>query len=128
MVKYGNPFLYRLGLDAKLLTDVLNVSTGRTFCSELYNPCPGIGPIATNGYQGGFGIKLMAKVSNNLSNKYHMISLQDLGLAQDAATHHKQPIPLGSISHQLYRLMSQSDFADLDFSSVFKFLNDNAQQ
>lgn len=76
----------------------------------MYNPCPGIGPIATNGYQGGFGSKLMAK---------------DLGLAQDAATEHKQPIPLGSISHQLYRLMSQSEYADLDFSSVFKFLNDD---
>ena len=61
----SHPHVYyplRLGLDPKLLTDVLNVSTGRTFCSELYNPCPGIGPIATNGYQGGFGSKLMAKV------------------------------------------------------------------
>ncbi|XP_065919980.1 3-hydroxyisobutyrate dehydrogenase, mitochondrial-like isoform X2 [Dysidea avara] len=103
----------KLGLDPKLLTDVLNVSTGRTFCSELYNPCPGIGPLATNGYQGGFGTKLMAK---------------DLGLAQDAATALKQPTPLGSLAHQIYRIMSQQEYADLDFSSVFKFIQSSDNQ
>jgi len=45
-----------------------------------------------------------------------------LGLAQDAATALKQPTPLGSLAHQIYRIMSQQEYGDLDFSSVFKFI------
>ena len=48
---------------------------------------------------------------------------KDLGLAQDAATASRSPIPLGSIAHQTYRLMSADPrFADKDFSSVYAFL------
>jgi len=52
----------------------------------------------------------------------HMTLLQDLGLAQNAATQHQQSILLGSVAHQLYRLISQSEYSELDFSSVFKYL------
>jgi 3-hydroxyisobutyrate dehydrogenase-like beta-hydroxyacid dehydrogenase len=34
----------RLGLDGKLLMDIVNSSTGRCWSSEIYNPVPGLMP------------------------------------------------------------------------------------
>ena len=47
---------------------------------------------------------------------------KDLGLAQDAATKAQAPTPLGSLSHQIYRVMTNSGYATKDFSSAFQFL------
>lgn len=35
-------FTFRLGLDAKILADIVNSSSGKCWSSELYNPVPGI--------------------------------------------------------------------------------------
>ncbi|XP_040289516.1 3-hydroxyisobutyrate dehydrogenase, mitochondrial [Bufo bufo] len=101
----------RLGLDPKLLAKILNMSSGRCWSSDTYNPVPGVmeGVPSANNYQGGFGTTLMAK---------------DLGLAQDSATNTKSPTPLGSLSHQVYRLMCAKGYAQKDFSSVFQFLRE----
>ena len=60
-----NLFCHRLGLDPKLLADVMNVSTGQSWSSQKYNPVPGVVPgvPASNNYDGGFGAALMLKVS-----------------------------------------------------------------
>ena len=54
----------RLGLDPKLLAKILNMSSGRCWSSDTYNPVPGVvdGVPSANNYQGGFGTTLMAKV------------------------------------------------------------------
>ena len=54
----------RLGLDSKMLAKILNMSTGRCWSSDTYNPYPGVfeGVPSSNNYQGGFGSQLMAKV------------------------------------------------------------------
>lgn len=59
-------FTHRLGLDPKLLAKILNMSSGRCWSSDTYNPVPGVmeGVPSGNNYQGGFGTQLMAKVSN----------------------------------------------------------------
>ncbi|PVD35852.1 hypothetical protein C0Q70_02821 [Pomacea canaliculata] len=105
----------KLGLDPKLLAKILNMSSGRCWSSEVYNPVPGVveGVPSGNNYKGGFGSALMAK---------------DLGLAQNAATLIKAPTPLGSLSHQIYRIMVNSGYAEKDFSSAFKFLQDQAAE
>lgn len=56
---------HRLGLDSKLLAKILNMSSGRCWSSDTYNPVPGVmeGVPSGNNYQGGFGTQLMAKVS-----------------------------------------------------------------
>lgn len=56
----------RLGLDPKLLAKILNMSSGRCWSSDTYNPVPGVmeGVPSANNYQGGFGATLMAKVQN----------------------------------------------------------------
>ncbi|MBN3287037.1 3HIDH protein, partial [Polyodon spathula] len=105
----------RLGLDPKLLSKILNMSSGRCWSSDTYNPVPGVmeGVPSANNYQGGFGTTLMTK---------------DLGLAQDSATNTKTAIPLGSLSHQIYRVMCARGYAQKDFSSVFQFLREEENQ
>ncbi|GFW07978.1 3-hydroxyisobutyrate dehydrogenase, mitochondrial [Trichonephila clavipes] len=74
----------RLGLDPKMMGKILNMSSGRSWASEVYNPVPGVMenvPAASN-YHGGFGTALMAK---------------DLGLAQQAALKTASPTPMEEI-------------------------------
>ena len=100
----------RLGMDPKLLANVINTSSGRCWSSDTYNPCPGVLPNvpASRGYTGGFASALMAK---------------DLGLAAAAASDSKSVIPLGSLSYQVYTAMSAAGLDQKDFSSVFQWLN-----
>lgn len=99
----------KLGLDAKVLADIVNSSSGRCWSSDLYNPVPGILPNvpSSKNYEGGFGTTLMAK---------------DLGLAQSAATRTQAPIPLGSLAHQIYRAVIAHGFSNKDFSVIYQFL------
>ncbi|XP_077455680.1 3-hydroxyisobutyrate dehydrogenase b [Stigmatopora argus] len=105
----------RLGLEPKLLAQILNMSSGRCWSSDTYNPVPGVmeGVPSANNYQGGFGTQLMAK---------------DLGLAQNTSTNTKTPVPLGSVAHQIYRMMCARGYASKDFSSVFQFLREEEEQ
>ncbi|KAF5400473.1 3-hydroxyisobutyrate dehydrogenase mitochondrial [Paragonimus heterotremus] len=100
----------RLGLDPHVLSRIINSSSGRCWSSEVYNPVPGILPNvpSSKGYVGGFGVALMTK---------------DLGLAQQASTMTGCPTPLGSVAHQLYRILCQSGYAQKDFSSIYQFLS-----
>lgn len=102
----------RLGLEPEMIAQVINTSTGRCWSSDTYNPCPGVieGVPSSNNYQGGFASQLMVK---------------DLGLAQSAATATTTPTPMGSLAHQIYRIMCSKGYAKLDFSSVFQFLKEN---
>ncbi|KAH0955928.1 hypothetical protein HN011_007516 [Eciton burchellii] len=99
----------KLGLDATVLADIVNSSSGRCWSSELYNPVPGILPNvpSSKNYEGGFGTTLMAK---------------DLGLAQEAATRTQTPIPLGSLAHQVYRAAIAQGYCNKDFSVIYQFL------
>ncbi|VDM51359.1 unnamed protein product [Toxocara canis] len=100
----------KMGLEAKQLSSIINTSSGRCWSSDTYNPVPGVidGIPPSNGYVGGFGCALMAK---------------DLGLAQNASTAAQAPTPLGSLAHQMYRMLAQStEFGKLDFGVVYQFL------
>ncbi|CAB4054787.1 HIBADH [Lepeophtheirus salmonis] len=98
-----------LGLDPNLLASVLSSSTGRCWSVDTYNPVPGVmkNVPSSNGYAGGFGTALMTK---------------DLGLCQDAATDTRSPTPLGSLAHQIYRMMCNSGNGDKDFSYAYQVL------
>ncbi|KOC68372.1 3-hydroxyisobutyrate dehydrogenase, mitochondrial [Habropoda laboriosa] len=99
----------KLGLDPKVLAEIVNSSSGRCWSSELYNPAPGIldNVPSSRNYEGGFGTDLMAK---------------DLGLVQSAAAKVEASIPLGSLAHQIYRAIIAQGFAKKDFSFVYQFL------
>jgi len=100
-----------LGLDPATLAHVINTSSGSNWACSIYNPVPGVkaGTPACNDYKGGFGTALMTK---------------DLGLVQNAATATQSPNPLGSLAHQIYRVLTNSGYAEKDFSSVYKFLSE----
>jgi len=101
----------KLGLDPKLMANILGSATGRCWPVDTYNPCPGVfeNVPSSNDYKGGFGTALMTK---------------DLGLAQDAATRTQAATPLGSLAHQMYRVMCNAGYAEKDFSSAFKFIRE----
>lgn len=99
------------GLDPKLVSAIINKGSGRCWSSEIYNPAPGIIPTApsTNDYQGGFKVNLLYK---------------DLGLASKVAKEVCSPTPLGSLTHEIYRLlMNGTEFKDKDFSVIYKYLS-----
>ncbi|XP_033105742.1 3-hydroxyisobutyrate dehydrogenase, mitochondrial-like [Anneissia japonica] len=104
----------RLGLDPKMLASILNTSSGRSWSSEVYNPVPGVleNVPSSNNYQGGFGTALMTK---------------DLSLAQTAATATSTATPLGSIAHQLYRVMCNRGLGNKDFSVAYQFLKEETE-
>uniref|UniRef100_A0A915JRH2 3-hydroxyisobutyrate dehydrogenase n=1 Tax=Romanomermis culicivorax TaxID=13658 RepID=A0A915JRH2_ROMCU len=90
----------------------LGKSSGRSWTTEIYNPAPNVLPTAPSSkdYQPGFASALMTK---------------DLGLAQMIATSSQSPTPLGSLTHQLYRIMIQNpNMREKDFSVVYKFLSE----
>ena len=97
------------GLDAKALSQMMAVSTSRSWATEVCNPWPGVLEIApaSRGYSGGFGNDLM---------------LKDLGLAAEAAMGTGASIPLGELARNLYSLNSKAGNGGLDFSSVVRLL------
>lgn len=105
----------RMGLDPKKLASIINTSSGRCWSSDTYNPVPGVieGVPSGRGYEGGFGSSLMAK---------------DLGLAQNASTLLQAPTPLGSLAHQLYRILSKDpNYGSKDFGVVYQFLKEQSK-
>lgn len=99
------------GLDPKVLSQMMAVSTGRSWATEVCNPWPGVleNAPASRGYQGGFGNDLM---------------LKDLGLAVEAALAVGATIPLGEVARNLYAMNKQAGRGGLDFSSVVQLLTD----
>jgi 3-hydroxyisobutyrate dehydrogenase len=101
------------GLDAKVLSQMMAVSTGRSWATEVCNPWPGVleNAPASRGYSGGFGNDLM---------------LKDLGLAAEAAMSVGASIPLGEMARNLYALNNKAGRGGLDFSSVVKLVAPDA--
>ncbi|NIK34739.1 3-hydroxyisobutyrate dehydrogenase [Xanthomonas arboricola] len=97
------------GLDPAVLSQMMAVSTGRSWATEVCNPWPGVLPNApaSRGYGGGFGNDLM---------------LKDLGLVAESAVQAGVSIPLGELARNLYAMNSQAGNGALDFSSVIKLV------
>ena len=100
----------RLGLDAHKLAEVINASTGASWCSRVNNPVRGVSPGAPveREYEGGFGIRLMKK---------------DLRLALEAASSVDARIVLGEEISKVYEAISRDEkLGGKDFSVVYKWL------
>lgn len=104
----------RWGLDPKILTDMINTSTGRCWPSEVNNPVPGVieTAAASRGYEGGFGVSLMHK---------------DLRLAITAAKESGTPLALGDEARKVYNEVEEAHRGK-DFSVVYKWLQDKAEK
>jgi len=100
----------KMGLQPKVLADVINVSTGRCWATEVNNPVPDVVPTApaSRDYQGGFGIGLMRK---------------DLRLAVQAANEEDAKLCLAQRAVEVYKeAESQERCKGRDFSVVYRWL------
>lgn len=100
----------KLGIDQNQLASIINISSGRCWSSDTYNPVPGVIPGVPSGndWKGGFGTALMYK---------------DLGLAQDAAASVQAQTPLGGQALQIYRMLISQGYGEKDFGAVFHYLS-----
>jgi 3-hydroxyisobutyrate dehydrogenase len=101
------------GLDRKVLGNLINVSTGKCWASEVNNPVPGVveGSPASRGYTGGFGISLMKK---------------DLKLAMTAAKEAGAKLELAERARDVYERAEQDETCKgMDFSVVYRYIGGN---
>lgn len=96
------------GLDPKVLANLINVSTGKCWPSEINNPVKGVveGAPANQDYSGGFGISLMKK---------------DLTLAIMAAGEAGAKLELGDRAREVYESV-EKEYKGKDFSVVYRYL------
>lgn len=100
----------RWGLEPKTLANIINVSTGRCWPSEVNNPVKGVVPTApaSRDYAGGFGISLMKK---------------DLKLAITAAEEAGAKLELGARAREVYEEAEKNDSCKgKDFSVVYRYI------
>jgi len=100
----------RLGLYAHKLAEVINASTGASWCSRVNNPVPGVslGAPSDREYEGGFGVRLMRK---------------DLKGALEAAGSVDARVALGREVEKVYDAVAgNKDLGGKDFSVVYKWL------
>lgn len=99
----------RMGMDPKLLSEIMATSSGRNWSLDTYNPVPGIMPNVPSSkeYKGGFAVELMTK---------------DMGLAAQAAIDSHTPCFLGEVSRSIYQKTGK-ELSGKDFSVVYKWLS-----
>ena len=95
------------GLDPAVLSEIMLASSGRNWSLEVYNPWPGVqeGSAASNNYQPGFMVDLMAK---------------DLGLAMEVAEVAGVENRMGALARELFDAHRDAGNGGRDFSSVLE--------
>lgn len=98
------------GLDPAVMSEIMLQSSGNNWTLQKYNPCPGVqeNVPASNGYQGGFMVDLMAK---------------DLALALDNALSCGASTPMGALARSLYAMHAGKGHGKQDFSSIFSLFD-----
>ena len=98
----------RWGLDPKVLANLINSATGKSWPSESNNPVPGVIPTSPSSkdYEGGFGVSLMKK---------------DLRLAITAAEEAGARLELAQHAKQVYD-EAEKAYKGKDFSVVYRWL------
>ncbi len=105
----------RLGLDPKVLYDVVSTSSGQSFIGTRSPPVKGLTETspAERDFQPGFTISLM---------------LKDLRLAQAAAKQIDQASPVGAAAAEVFALAAGAGLAGLDSSAVYKLIAGEAKR
>jgi len=105
-----------LGLDKKILTNILNTSTGRCWAGDTNNPVPGAldnpNIPGNNEYAGGFGVALIAK---------------DLGLAQGEAISTQSVTVSGSHAYNVYKHLTNSGAGLKDFGYYYEHIRNKKE-
>lgn len=98
----------KLGIDPKILKDILSVSTARNWCIDTYNPRPGNipGTPASRNYEGGFMVELIRK---------------DLALALEALKETDAKTDMTEKALDYYRQIEKKGFGRKDFGIVYQY-------
>jgi 3-hydroxyisobutyrate dehydrogenase len=99
----------KLGVDRKVLYDVISTSTGNSTILTNSCPMPGVvpGSAASNNFKPGFAAKLM---------------LKDMRLSQAASQAAGTATPLGAAATAAYAMLIEQGFGDEDVSSIIKLI------
>ena len=102
----------KLGIDPKILQQILAVSTARNWCIDTYNPRPGILPNvpSSKNYEGGFAVGLIKK---------------DMVLALEAAASVDAKTDMLEKSLQYYVDLEKKGMGKKDFGYVFQYIMKN---
>lgn len=104
----------KMGLSPDILAQVINISSGRCWSSDTYNPVPGVMPgvPSSHDYKPGFTVKMITK---------------DLNIAKKVAQRAGIPFEMGEKTLSLYEYLSSTDLAERDFSVVYKYLTEKSE-
>ena len=99
----------KLGMDPRKLFEVISISTGQSWSVTTNSPVPGTVASApsSHDFKPGATPHTLAK---------------DLGLAAKAMEIARYHCELGTQARELYQQMSESDFAEQDFSGIINYL------
>jgi len=102
----------KLGMDPKVLSDILSVSTGRCWSVDTYNPVPGVmeGVPASKNYAGGFGVSLIKK---------------DLSIVLDSAEEIGSNLEFGEKAYEYFSELEKEGFGGKDFGVVYQYIHNN---
>lgn len=102
----------KLGIDPKILQQILAVSTARNWCIDTYNPRPGVLPNvpSSKNYEGGFAVGLVKK---------------DMVLALEAAASVGARTDMLEKSLQYYVDLEKKGMGKKDFGYVFQYIMKN---
>jgi 3-hydroxyisobutyrate dehydrogenase len=101
----------KLGIDPKVLSDIMAVSSARCWSLDTYNPIPSIMPNvpSSRDYENGFSMELITK---------------DLKIAMECAEKvHLEP-KLSLITLEQYETLKKY-YPNKDFSYIYKWINDD---
>jgi 3-hydroxyisobutyrate dehydrogenase len=110
----GMALAEKLGIDPKVLMEILSVSTANNWCINTNNPRPGNkeNAPASKNYEGGFQVALMRK---------------DLALALECAKAVGQKTEYTEKTLDIYRHLEKKGHGGKDFGYVFQFMMKNHQ-
>ena len=104
----------KLGIDPKVLSSIISVSTGRNWCIDTYNPRPGVmeNVPSSKDYNGGFQVSLIRK---------------DLAIALEAAEHSNAKLKFGENAIDYFRDLEKKGYGKKDFGFVYQYIYKNFQ-
>ena len=102
----------KLGIDPKVLSDIVSVSTGQCRSLTYYNPRPGLNENArsSHNYEGGFAASLIKK---------------DLSLAIEAANQNGVLCEFSQKAADYFSDIERKGAGNKDFSYVFQYIYNN---
>lgn len=102
----------KLGIDAKVLSEIMGVSSGRCWSLDTYNPIPNVmeNVPSSRNYENGFSMELITK---------------DIGIALECAKKIELDLELSPKTQEHYEKIKEKGFKHKDFSFVYQYILSN---